>query len=72
MAFEVKKCDNAEKWAATVVVNDSLETILLGLRTHTCKRTAWVALAEAKIQFCKGTENKRKEVHLSINDNTMH
>ena len=42
-----------------VVVNDSLETFLLGLRTHT--RVALHELAEAKIQFCKGTENKRKE-----------
>ena len=36
MTSEVTKCDsNAEK-SSVAVVNDSLETILLGRRTHTC------------------------------------
>ena len=36
MTSEVTKCDsNAEK-SSVPVVNDSLETILLGRRTHTC------------------------------------
>ena len=50
-----------------VVVNDSLETFLLGLRTHT--RVALHELAEAKIQFCKGAQNKRKEEEISTNGN---
>ena len=125
MTSEVKKCDsNAEK-SSVAVVNDSLETILLGRRTHTCSIASgptelggkgggkgghlphpilayqlnlfylggqimpsivpivpvefldlptalcvgWLELAEAKIQFCKGAQNKRKEEEIFDNGN---
>ena len=75
MTSEVTKCDsNAEK-SSVAVVNDSLETILLGRRTHTCSIASGPSElrgkggeCETKIWFRYQEQKPRSNLGIGAND----